>query len=96
MAEHAKIAVTTAGLRGSEWGSTPLPDDVQVSIHPLRTSDGASVTGYLFRKGGEKTVVCNMHPRELVVANYLVPELLAGGCAVWVQGARSVGNDLRL
>ncbi len=96
MTEPLKIAVTTAGMRGSEWGPSPLPQDVRVSVHPLRTSDGASVTGYLFRRGGEKTVVCNMHPRELVVANYLVPEVLSGGCAVWVQGPRSVGNDLRL
>lgn len=96
MTNKQKIAVTTAGMRGSEWGPQSLPDDVRVTVHPLRTSDGASVAGYLFRRGGEKTVVCNMHPRELVVANYFVPEILAGGCAVWVQGPRSVGNDLRL
>ena len=37
-----------------------------------------------------------MHPRELVVTTYLVPEILQGGAAVWVMGARSVGNDIRL
>ncbi|WP_206522828.1 hypothetical protein [Mesorhizobium sp. M7A.F.Ca.US.006.01.1.1] len=90
------IAVTTAGLRGTEWREGSLPEGVTVTIHPLRTADGAAVTGYLFRRGGERTVVCSMHPRELVVANYLVPEILEGNCAVWVQGSRSPGNDLRL
>ncbi len=91
-----RVATTTAGLRGAEWRSERLPSGVQVAVHVLRTADGASVTGYLFRRGGERTVVCSMHPRELVVANYLVPEILLGGCAVWVQGSRSPGNDLRL
>ena len=91
-----RVATTTAGLRGTEWRGERLPSGVQITVHPLRTADGASVTGYLFRRGGERTVVCSMHPRELVVANYLVPEILLGKCAVWVQGSRSPGNDLRL
>ena len=37
-----------------------------------------------------------MHPREILATHYLVPELLAADCAVWVQGARSPGNDVRL
>jgi hypothetical protein len=37
-----------------------------------------------------------MHPRELVPTHYLVPDVLAAGCACWVQGSRSPGNDLRL
>ncbi|MGB6119306.1 MAG: hypothetical protein WBF87_13915 [Mesorhizobium sp.] len=96
MSGNTRIAVTTAGLRGSEWGAQPLPDDVRVTVQQLRTSDNASVPGFLFARGTEKTVVCLMHPRELVVASYMVPELLSGGCAVWIQGPRSVGNDLRL
>jgi hypothetical protein len=94
--EKPRIATTTAGLRGAEWRQGRLPAGVRLTAHPLRTSDGASVTGYLFRRGGERTVVCSMHPRELLVPNYLVPEILLGGCAVWVQGSRSPGNDLRL
>ena len=91
-----KVAVTTAGLRGTTWNAERLPKDVKISIHPLATADGASVTGYLFSRGGEKTVVCAMHPRELTVTQYLIPEVLQGGCAVWVQGSRSPNNDLRL
>ena len=76
--EKQRVATTTAGLRGTEWRGERLPSGVQITVHPLRTADGASVTGYLFRRGGERTVVCSMHPRELVVANYLVPEILLG------------------
>ncbi len=92
----SKTATTTAGLRGTQWNPARLPAGVEMSVHPLRTEDGASATGYLFRRGGERTVVCAMHPRELVVPSYLVPEVLHGGCAMWLMGARSVGNDLRL
>lgn len=90
------VATTTAGLRGSVWNPARLPPDMQVSVHSLRTQDGASVTGFLFRRGGEKSVCCSMHPREMVVTNYLVPDVLRAGAAMWVQGPRSVGNDIRL
>ena len=100
MAEPAKksprVATTTAGLRGVTWKPDRLPSDVAISVHPLATEDGAQVTGYLFRRGGERTVVCAMHPRELSVPQYIVPEVLRGGCAMWVQGGRSPGNDIRL
>ncbi len=91
-----KVATTTAGLRATQWSDDALPKGTQLTAHALRTADGASVTGYLFRKGGERTVVCSMHPREMVVVSYMVPEILKGGCALWIQGPRTVGNDLRL
>ena len=94
--EKPRIATTTAGLRGTEWNDERLPSGVTLTAHALRTADLASTTGYLFRRGGERTVVCAMHPREIVVASYLVPEVLLGGCAMWIQGSRSPGNDLRL
>ena len=85
-----------AGLRGAHWVESALPDDLKTSVHSLTTVDGAGVTGYLFRRGGERTVACLMHPREVLASHYLVPKLLAAGTAVWVQGSRMVGNDLRL
>lgn len=91
-----RVATTTAGLRATQWSQDKPPAGTLLTVHPLRTEDGASVTGYLFRRGGELTVVCSMHPREIVVASYLVPEVLLGGCAMWILGARSPGNDLRL
>lgn len=95
-AARAKVATTTAGLRATQWRDDALPKGTQLTAHALRTADGASVTGYLFRKGGERTVVCSMHPREMVVVSYMVPEILKGGCALWIQSPRTVGNDLRL
>lgn len=85
-----------AGLRGAQWSDDQLPSGMSTSIHTLTTQDGANVTGYLYRRGGEKAVCCLMHPREILATHYLVPELLKAGAAVWVQGARMPGNDLRL
>lgn len=85
-----------AGLRGAQWRDDQLPSGMSTSIHTITTQDGANVTGYLYRRGGEKAVCCLMHPREILATHYLVPELLKAGAAVWVQGARMVGNDLRL
>jgi len=85
-----------AGLRGAQWDANLLPRNLLTSAHSLTTIDGASVTGYLYRSGGESAVCCLMHPREILATHYLVPELLRAGAAVWVQGARSAGNDLRL
>lgn len=95
-AKTPAVATTTAGLRGSVWNSERLPKDTRVSVHTLRTHDGSNVTGYLFRRGGEKSVCCWMHPREIGVSNYLIPDVLNAGAAAWVQGARSPGNDIRL
>ena len=37
-----------------------------------------------------------MHPREYLPNNYMVPEFLKSGIAMWTQAPRSIGNDLRL
>jgi hypothetical protein len=58
-----RIATTTAGLRATQWNADDLPVGVQLTVHPLTTSDGPSVTKYFFRRGGERSVVCAMHPR---------------------------------
>lgn len=94
--EKPRVATTTAGLRATQWNADDLPAGVQLTVHPLTTTDGATATGYLFRRGGERTAVCAMHPREMVVASYVVPEILKGGAAVFMLGPRTVGNDLRL
>ncbi|WP_048649093.1 hypothetical protein [Nitratireductor soli] len=85
-----------AGLRGAQWNEDRLPGGLVATVHTLTTVDGANVTGYLYRRGGEKAVCCLMHPREILATHYLVPELLDAGAAAWVQGSRSAGNDLRL
>ena len=90
------IATTTAGLRGTQWEPGALPSNVRVSVQVLKTSDGASVTGLLMERGGEDTVVCAMHPREMNPAHYLAPAMLTAGSAFWVQGSRTPNVDLRL
>lgn len=91
-----RTATTTAGLRGTHWNPARMPAGVAITVHSLRTHDGASVVGFLMRRGGERTVVCAMHPREMTVPQYMAPEVLRAGCAFWVQGSRSPNNDLRL
>lgn len=86
----------TAGLRGAHWGSARAPAGARLTTHPLPTQDGAVVSGFWFRAGGEATVVVLAHPREHLVSHYLVPDILDGGAAVWCQAPRLVGNDIRL
>jgi hypothetical protein len=86
----------TAGLRGASWNSVRVPPDMKSTVCPLQTADGAQITGYLHALGGERVAAMIMHPRELLATHYLVPDLLDAKCAVWVQGPRTVGNDLRL
>jgi len=86
----------TAGLRGASWNSAKIPAGMNTSVYPLTTVDGAQVLGYLHARGGEKAAVMIMHPRELLVSHYAVPSLVGAGYACWVQGPRTVGNDLRL
>jgi hypothetical protein len=92
---NKKVAVT-AGLRGASWHPERMSEPFGATPCPLLTQDGQGALGVLFARGGERKVVFIMHPRELVVTHYLVPEVLDAGWACWVQGARSIGNDLRL
>ena len=90
-----KVAVT-AGLRGASWQPERMAKPFTSTPCPLVTEDGHSTLGMLFSRGQPRKVVFVMHPRELVVTHYLVPEVLDAGWACWVQGPRSIGNDLRL
>nr|WP_206668170.1 alpha/beta hydrolase [Pseudomonas caspiana] len=92
---NKKVAVT-AGLRGASWQAARMSTPFSSIPTPLTTQDGQGALGVLFSRGRERKVVFIMHPRELVVTHYLVPDALDAGWACWVQGARSIGNDLRL
>jgi hypothetical protein len=92
---NKKVAVT-AGLRGASWQADRMAVPFSSMPVPLTTQDGQGALGVLFSRGGERKVLFIMHPRELVVTHYLVPDALDAGWACWVQGARSIGNDLRL
>nr|WP_221622404.1 MULTISPECIES: alpha/beta hydrolase [unclassified Burkholderia] len=90
-------AIVTAGLRGANWDPALMTRPYKVVPYALQTADGQKTLGFLFtRTGEERTVVSIMHPREMSVTHYLVPSVLDAGCACWVQGPRSIGNDLRL
>jgi hypothetical protein len=92
---NKKVAVT-AGLRGASWQAERMTTPFSSIPTPLTTQDGQGALGVLFSRGADRKVVFIMHPRELVVTHYLVPDALDAGWACWVQGARSIGNDLRL
>lgn len=88
----------TAGFLNTDWNPRDLPAGASTRNVVLRTDDGAATTGSLYQPGGKRprTVVCIMHPREFMACHYLIPDIVGAGLAAWSQGARSVGNDLRL
>lgn len=87
-----------AGFLNTDWNPRDLPAGASTRNVVLRTGDGAATSGSLYLPAGKRpdTVVCVMHPREFMACHYLIPDIVAAGCAAWSQGARSVGNDLRL
>lgn len=96
MTDTSKPQVT-AGLRGANWDPRLMERPYTMTPYALMTADGQRTLGFLFTATGkETTVVSIMHPREMSVTHYLVPFVLDAGCACWVQGPRSIGNDLRL
>ncbi|MGE3744828.1 MAG: hypothetical protein AB7G25_03770 [Sphingomonadaceae bacterium] len=96
MADPKQDAIT-AGLRGAFWDvDRPVPDDVKLTVHPLRTHDGATISAFLYARGGEKVAAVVMHPREHLVPFYLPAELTRQGLAVCLPTPRLIGNDIRL
>ncbi len=96
MAETNRPQVT-AGMRGASWDGRLMSRPYQVVPYALGTADGQRTLGFLFMATGtERKVVSIMHPREMAVTHYMVPYVLDAGYACWVQGPRSIGNDLRL
>ncbi|RZS77035.1 alpha/beta hydrolase [Pigmentiphaga kullae] len=88
----------TAGFLNTDWNPRDLPAGATTRNVVLRTDDDAATTGSLYLPAGPRprTVVCVMHPREFMACHYLIPDIVGAGYAAWSQGARSVGNDLRL
>jgi acetyl esterase/lipase len=88
----------TAGFLNTDWNPRDLPAGASTRNVVLRTADGAATSGSLYQPAGPRpdTVVCVMHPREFMACHYLIPDIVGAGLAAWSQGARSVGNDLRL
>ena len=81
---------------GIDWRPRELPAGTTTRNVVLRTGDGADTFGTLYAAGAARKVVTFMHPRELFLCHYLIPDVLAAGCAAWAQAGRSAGSDLRL
>lgn len=95
--DDIKQRTVTAGMRGASWDARLMTRPYQVVPYALTTADGQRTLGFLFTSTGkESKVVSIMHPREMAVTHYMVPWVLDAGYACWVQGSRSIGNDLRL
>jgi len=96
VSESIRPAVT-AGMRGASWDPRLMSRPYTMVPYALGTADGQRTLGFLFTTTGkERAVVSIMHPREMAITHYMVPWVLDAGCACWVQGPRSIGNDLRL
>ncbi|MBI2771938.1 MAG: alpha/beta hydrolase [Burkholderiales bacterium] len=70
------------------------PEDVVPEIVSVVAQDGGKSKGVLYRKRGEKTLVCILHPRGDMTRHYAIPALVKGGYAVFAQESRWPGNDV--
>jgi pimeloyl-ACP methyl ester carboxylesterase len=85
-----------AALGPSLWSFEKLPAGVSIENVPLVAADKGESSGVLYRRGGERTVVCMMHPRGDMTRHYAIPFLLEAGYAAFGQAGRWVNNDVAL
>jgi hypothetical protein len=78
-----------------EW-HRPLPAGTRCEPLQLVTPDRAVAHGWLYARGGERTVACLMHPRANFSRHYAVPALLEAGYAVLCENSRWLNNDATL
>ena len=83
-------------LGPSLWSFDKLPSGVRTENIPLLAEDRGESHGVLYTNGGEKTVVCMMHPRGDMSRHYAIPALLEAGYAAFGQAGRWVNNDVGL
>ncbi len=83
-------------LGPSLWSFDRLPSGTSVENVPLLAQDRGESHGVLYTRGGEKTVVCMMHPRGDMSRHYAIPALLEAGYAAFGQAGRWVNNDVGL
>jgi hypothetical protein len=83
-------------LGPSLWSFDKLPAGARTENIPLLAQDRGESHGVLYSKGGEKTVVCMMHPRGDMSRHYAIPWLLEAGYAAFGQAGRWVNNDVAL
>jgi pimeloyl-ACP methyl ester carboxylesterase len=71
-----------------------LPPGINSEVVALRAEDRGESKGVLYTKGGEKSVVCMMHPRADMSRHYVIPYLVEAGFAAFGQEGRWPGNDI--
>lgn len=79
----------------AEWHRDP-PGDTRCTPLILETADQAVAQGWLYTRGGERTVVVLMHPRANFSHHYVTPGLLDAGLAVLNVNSRWLNNDATL
>jgi pimeloyl-ACP methyl ester carboxylesterase len=70
-----------------------LPAGVSQENVSFVAADGGESQGVLYTRGGEKTVVCFMHPRGDQSRHWAMPAVLEAGFAVLGQAGRYCLND---
>ncbi len=90
-----QIARYTA-LGPSLWSFERLPSGTTIENVPLIAEDRGESHGTLYARGGERTVVCMMHPRGDMQRHYAIPALVEAGFAAFGQAGRYVNNDVNL
>jgi len=73
-----------------------LPEGTKVENISFWAEDGPASHGVLYRKGGEKTVLCITHPRGDLSRHYMTPYFLEAGYAVCGFTHRAVITDFAL
>ena len=70
-----------------------LPEGVSQENVSFVAADGGESQGVLYTRGGERTVVCFMHPRGDQARHWAMPAVLEAGFAVLGQAGRYCLND---
>jgi hypothetical protein len=74
-------------------GFDHAPEGVTPELVRLVAKDGPGSRGVLYAKGGEKTVVCIVHPKGDMSRHYLIPAFVDAGFAAFGHESRSPNND---
>jgi len=95
MATRSRISHYDNPYLAVEWHRDP-PTGTTCEPIRLLTADDAMAEGWLYRRGGEDTVVVIAHPRANFSRHYAVPGLVERGIAVLCMNTRWLGNDSTL
>lgn len=95
MSRNSEQAVDRLGA-GRDVATIAAPAETVISLHELKSFDGARVMGALHNLPGARTVVVLAHPRQVLTHHPMIAHLLHMGVAVWTQDTRSPNNDINL